>query len=142
MTEIILQPAMKAFVVYKDRILLLRESSSYESPNQGKWDVPGGRVKPGEIFYEGLLREIQEESGLAVKLGKPFSVQGWRPVIKGIEHQIIGTFVECFSNSSEVKLSEDHDGYEWVNPKDYKKYDLVGALPKAFEDYLTKNGTK
>lgn len=136
---IILQLAMKAFVVHKNSVLILRESSSYDSPNQGKWDVPGGRVKPGEIFYEGLRREIQEESGLIVILGKPFSVQEWRPTIKGIEHQIIGTFIECFSNSSKTRLSKDHDGYEWINPHDYRKYDLVGALPRAFEDYLAKN---
>lgn len=136
--SIILQPAIKSFVVHKDRVLLLRESSFYESPNRGKWDVPGGRIKPGEIFYEGLLREIQEETGLIVRLGKPFSIQEWRPIIRGIEHQIIGTFVECFSNSSEVKLSEDHDKCEWMNPCDYKEYNLVGALPKAFEDYLNR----
>ena len=138
-SEIILQPAVKAFVVYENRILILRESSSYESRNRGKWDVPGGRVEPGEKFDKALLREIREESGL-IKIipGKPFSIQEWRPMIKGVEHQIVGTFMECFSEFSEVRLSRDHDKYEWINPRDYKKYDLVGLLPYAFEDYLNR----
>ncbi len=136
--SIILQPAMKTFVVYENRILIIRESVHYNSSNKGRYDVVGGRVNPGERFDEGLLREIIEETGLKPKLGKPFSIQEWRPIIKGIEHQIIGTFIECFSNSSEVKLSKDHDKYEWINPPDYWKYDLVGALPKAFEDYLNR----
>lgn len=27
------------------------------------WDIIGGHVEPGETFYEGLRREIQEETG-------------------------------------------------------------------------------
>lgn len=130
--------AMKAFVIYNGKVLLLRESSEYESPNKGKYDVPGGRVKVGERFDQGLIREIKEETGLEIKLNDPFSVREWRPIIGGIEHQIIGTFIKCFVDSDEVILSKDHDRHEWINPEDYKNYDLVGVLPKVFEDYLNK----
>ncbi len=134
----IVQPAMKAFVVYDKRVLILRESMNYESPNRGKWDVAGGRVEFGESCGEGLLREVEEETGLIAKLGKPFSVQQWSPVIKGIENQIVGTFVECFADSPNVVLSKDHDRHEWIDPAHYNKYPLVGELPKAFEDYLNR----
>ena len=130
--------AMKAFVIYIGKVLLLRESLNYESLNIGKWDVPGGRVKPGERFDQGLIREIKEETFLEIKLDKPFSVREWRPIIRGIEHQTIGTFIECFADSDEVILSRDHDRHEWINPEDYKNYDLVGVLPQAFEDYLNR----
>ena len=132
------QAAMKAFVVYNEEVLILRESVDYDSPNKGRWDVAGGRVKLHERYDEGLLREVEEETGLIVKLGKPFSVQQWNPVIKGIENQIVGTFVECFANSSEVRLSKDHDMHRWIEPKNYTNYPLVGELPKAFEDYLNR----
>ena len=128
--------AMKAFVIHDGRILILRESPEYESSNTGKWDVPGGRVNPGENIEESLLREIEEETGLIPKLGKAFSVREWGPVIRGVKHQIVGTFRECFSDSNEVKLSGDHDEYEWIHPENYKNYNLVGQLPYAFEDYL------
>ena len=130
--------AMKAFVIYNGKVLLLRESLKYESPNTGKWDVPGGRVKPGERFDQGLIREIKEETGLEIKLDKPFSVREWRPAIREVEHQIIGTFIECFADSDEVILSRDHDRYEWINPEDHKNYDLVGELPQVFGDYLNR----
>lgn len=130
--------AMKAFVIYNKKVLLLRESLKYESPNIGRWDVPGGRVKPGERFDQGLIREVKEETDLEIKLDKPFSVREWRPITRGIEHQIIGTFIECFTDSDEVILSRDHDKHKWINPKDYKNYDLVGVLPQVFEDYLNR----
>lgn len=129
--------AMKAFVVYRGKVLILRESIGYEgSQNQEKWDVTGGRVKPGENIEKGLLREIMEETGLTPTLGRVFSVREWRPLINGTEHQIVGTFRECLSDSDNVELSKDHDNYEWIDPKDYKSYDLVEQLPHVFEDYL------
>lgn len=34
----------------------------------GGWNIPAGRIMAGESFEEGLLREIQEESGHIIKL--------------------------------------------------------------------------
>ena len=65
--------ATKAFIVYNNKVLILRESIKYqEGTNHGKYDVVGGRVKPGQRFDESLLREIKEETGLAVKISQPF----------------------------------------------------------------------
>jgi len=135
--EIKVYAAMRAFIVHNGKILLIRESLKYESPNQGKYDVPGGKVKPEERFDDCLTREIKEETGLTVTLGKPFSVCEWRPVVKGIKNHIVGTFFECFADSPNVTLSESHDEYLWISPKEYNKYPLIKSSTKAFEDYLT-----
>jgi len=51
--------ATKAFVKFQGKILILRESSGYkDGVNVGKFDVPGGRIKPGQRFDESLQREI------------------------------------------------------------------------------------
>jgi 8-oxo-dGTP pyrophosphatase MutT (NUDIX family) len=34
----------------------------------GTWNLPGGRVEPGEPLVDAMQREIQEEAGLAVEL--------------------------------------------------------------------------
>lgn len=131
--------ATKAFIVHQEKILIVRESQKYETgTNKGKFDVAGGRLKPGERFDESLLREAKEETGLSVRIGKPFFVNEWRPLVKGEQWQIVGVFFECFSDSNKVVLSKDHDKYVWINPKDYTKYDIIDNLRPAFEAYLNK----
>jgi 8-oxo-dGTP diphosphatase len=69
----ILFVATKAFIRRDKKILILRESAEYkEGTNIGRFDVPGGRISPGERFDNCLRREIKEETGLDVEIGAPF----------------------------------------------------------------------
>ena len=137
--DIKLFTATKAFVVNDDKILILKESTKYDDgANAGRYDVPGGRVKPGQRFDESLLREINEETGLTAKIGRPFFVNEWRPVVRGEQWHIIGTFFECFVDSHEIKLSDDHDKFVWSDPRDFKNYNLIPNLVPTFESYLKK----
>lgn len=130
--------ATKAFIVYEGKVLLLRESSRYvDGANAGKFDVVWGRVEPGQRFDESLRREVEEETGLKIKVGRPFFVNEWRPIVRGEQWQIVGTFFECFAESDRVVLSEDHEEYVWIDPKEYQKYNLISNLIPAFESYLT-----
>jgi 8-oxo-dGTP diphosphatase len=131
--------ATKSFIFYKGKILILREASKYkDGSNTGKYDVVGGRIEPGQRFDESLLREVKEETGLKVKIGRPFYVGEWRPIVRGEQWQIVGTFFECEAESNKVKLSEDHDDFSWIDPKDFRKYLLIENLTPAFESYLSK----
>ncbi len=131
--------ATKAFIVYNGKVLILQESNKYtDGSNEGKFDVVGGRIVPGERFDESLLREIEEETGLEVKIGKPFFVNEWRPVVKNEQWQVVGTFFECFSETEKIKLSKDHAKYLWINPKDYQKYNLIPDLIDVFKGYLKR----
>ncbi|HEA46265.1 MAG TPA: NUDIX domain-containing protein [Candidatus Pacearchaeota archaeon] len=136
-------PATKAFVVYTGRVLIIRESSNYkEGTSPGRYDVSGGRVKSGQTYYQSLLREIREETGLVVRIRnrhKPFHIDEWRVDIHGDELQIVGAYFECFADSDQVILSKDHDRFEWINPEDYGKFNLIPGLERAFESYLALN---
>jgi len=138
--EPILFVATKAFIVHNGKVLILRESSKYEDgSNAAKYDVVGGRLKPGQRFDESLIREIMEETGMTVKIGNPFHVGEWRPVVKGMQWQIVGTFFECFADSDKVTLSEDHDDFQWIDPIEYQKYPMIENLKDAFEKYNNRN---
>jgi 8-oxo-dGTP diphosphatase len=46
------------------RLLLIRRG---HAPSAGLWSVPGGRLEPGESELEAVVREVAEETGLAVR---------------------------------------------------------------------------
>ena len=84
------------------------------------------------------MREIQEETGLHVRVGKPFHVDEWRPVVRGEEWHIVATFFECHTESQEVILGEDHVSFEWIDPNNHKDYQLIENLYPAFEAFLNR----
>src|SRR5205814_6357107 len=62
-------PAPTAGAIVNDRegrIMLVRRAIE---PFKGKWDVPGGFIKPGEDGEDAVRRELQEELGVEVLVG-------------------------------------------------------------------------
>ena len=54
--------SIKGVVVHDGRVLLLLNE-------RDQWDLPGGRPDPGEDHRAALVREVREETGLAVEVG-------------------------------------------------------------------------
>jgi 8-oxo-dGTP diphosphatase len=50
----------------RGRMLLIKRG---HEPGLGRWSLPGGRVEPGESDAQALIRELREETGLAVAPG-------------------------------------------------------------------------
>src|SRR6266700_2717665 len=127
-TEPVLQVAAKAILVNPEgKILILREAKTYEQgTNIGRYHGPGGRINPRESYEEGLRREVEEETGITdIEPLYPLFIGDWRPVIKGIEHHIVGIFTLCRTKTSEVRLSLEHDDYQWIDPAERTKYDIM-----------------
>jgi ADP-ribose pyrophosphatase YjhB (NUDIX family) len=49
------------------RLLLVKRG---HEPGKGLWSIPGGRVEPGETDEQAVIREVREETGLAVRPGR------------------------------------------------------------------------
>jgi 8-oxo-dGTP diphosphatase len=52
-------------VVDEGRALLIRRGGP---PLQGEWSIPGGLLEVGETIEQGIVRELAEETGLAVQV--------------------------------------------------------------------------
>jgi 8-oxo-dGTP diphosphatase len=58
-------------VILKGRALLIRRGGP---PLEGQWSIPGGMLEAGETLIEGVRRELIEETGVEVKVGKLIEV--------------------------------------------------------------------
>ncbi|HTE58647.1 MAG TPA: NUDIX domain-containing protein [Verrucomicrobiae bacterium] len=129
--------ACKALIEHGGKILILREAPTYtEGTNIGRYHLPGGRIEMGEKFLVGLKREILEETGLTISVGKPLFVGEWFPTIHGETNQIVAIFFACKARTTQVKLSAEHDEYVWIKPTDVTAYDIMGPEEQVIASYL------
>lgn len=116
--ELVVQVAAKAVIVDdQGKVLVVREAATGENNTKiGYWGLVGGRLEPGEAFFDGLRREVLEETGLEVEPLRPVYVGEWRPTIHGIPHQIVAIFMLCGVKDKAVTVSVEHDAYKWILP--------------------------
>ena len=111
------------------------------------YDFPGGGIELGESTEGALIREVKEETGLEVKIGKIIHCEHsfFKLPYKGNFVHSIHMYYECYIVGGE--LSTDYfdeqekqyaDKPEWVKLnqiKDVKVYSS-GDVNKVLENYL------
>lgn len=66
-----------AGVIYRDgKVLLTKRLSKGHLADM--WELPGGKLEPGESPEEALAREMREECGVEVEVGEALDVTFWR----------------------------------------------------------------
>jgi len=122
----------KAFINKNGEVLILT------LPN-GWLDFPGGKIQEGEIDFDAAIkREVLEETGLKIEVGEIF--HRWSFEL-GPKHKQAGKRVfllgfKCNYISGEIKISEEHKGYKWVNINNYQKFRENRGHFKALETYF------
>ena len=129
----------KAFIEKDGKVLILND------PGEGL-DFPGGKIQDGEAkdgdassLFRSLQREVREETGLEIEVGNPFVVwyhefpKNHRNYPKVV--YLVG--FKCKYVSGDIKLSDEHNKFKWVDKNDYAEVDdgsdYFDALKKYFE---------
>lgn len=102
--------AVKAFIVHDDKILIMKRSAD-RPHNAGNWEFPGGRLELGEDPEAGLIREVDQETGLSINVVMPFEVHSF--VRDDRQFIVMITFL-CKVDTDMVRLSSEHEEFEWV----------------------------
>ncbi|MGH3347136.1 MAG: (deoxy)nucleoside triphosphate pyrophosphohydrolase [Nocardioides sp.] len=99
------QRVVGAAILRDGRVLAARRTSPDAAA--GRWELPGGKVEPGEPPEVALAREIVEELGCRV------AVDGWLPgaVPIGERHEL--TVATCTILAGEPAPVE-HDATRWL----------------------------
>jgi 8-oxo-dGTP diphosphatase len=110
-----------AVIRREGKILVARRAPGKK--HAGLWEFPGGKLEEGETPEQGLAREIREELGVEVAVGRELA-RATHAYDFGVIELI--TF-ECAVASGRVHASTDHDKLDWVEPARLLDYDLAPA---------------
>ncbi|HTP09212.1 MAG TPA: A/G-specific adenine glycosylase [Anaerolineae bacterium] len=94
----------------------------------GLWEFPGGKVEPGETLPQCLRREIKEELGVRIKVGKP---------ITSIDHAYTHFKITLHAFKCELVSGKPQalqvENFKWVRMSELKKYAFAKTDLKIIE---------
>ena len=130
-------------VIDNGRALLIRRASE---PLRGEWSIPGGILELGETLEEGVVRELQEETGLHVRVVGLIEVfdrivyaqnpsNGRDALAKPRFHYVIADYL-CERISGQHAAASDVTDLEFAREDDLARFNLTETalriLHKAF----------
>jgi 8-oxo-dGTP diphosphatase len=99
------------FLTRGENILMLHRRNP---PNQGLWNGIGGRIEVGETALEGVLREIQEESGFHLDEVRFAGLLTW----EGFEIAAGGLYIFTAEAPEGDEAANDEGSLAWM-PRDW-----------------------
>lgn len=119
--------AAKSFIVRDGKLFMMRRRPN-DPHKPASLDIPGGRLELGENPFEGLKREIREETGAEIEIIMPIAVKHFT---RDDGQNITLTMYWCNLLSDKIQLSEEHSEYLWLDIiKDLER------IPKFFHEAI------
>jgi 8-oxo-dGTP diphosphatase len=128
-------PAVAGIIVRDGKILLVKRANE---PSKGKWSIPGGSVEWKETLTEALKREVYEETGIKIEVGRLAAVFDLitKDESGNNTYHYILVYYLAEPVGGELKAGSDASEARWVHLDDLDKYDL----PPHLRDRLRQIG--
>lgn len=111
-----------AALIERNGKYLIAKRQTGDPSLRGYWELPGGKVKPGETEKFAIEREINEELGIIVRATKLVGSNTHEYPQKVITLRLY----ECVFVSGELILS-DHSEYAWAESSNFSQYNFAPA---------------
>lgn len=121
-------------VVFNDNKILLVKRG--KPPSQGKWAIPGGKVRLGESLLQACERELLEETGIATRARAPIFV--FDLIAEGAQaiayHYVI---VDVYASyvSGNIKPGDDATDAAWFTREELTRTDLDDNTRRFLNDW-------
>jgi 8-oxo-dGTP diphosphatase len=111
-------------VVHDDehRLLVVRRG---RAPAAGRWSLPGGRVEAGETDADAVRREVREETGLDVLVGRRVGTVE-RDGPDGLVYDIRD--YACSVTGGRLRPGDDASEVRWVRRRELLALDTTDGL--------------
>jgi 8-oxo-dGTP diphosphatase len=124
--------AAKAIVRRADGAVLLIRRSLESKSDPGAWDLPGGKMDYGERLVDALVREVREETSLAVTDSRPFNITHFQKE----PFWVTSVTFECRARDGEVRLSREHMDHAWVALQDLDGRPYARGIREQLQAYV------
>lgn len=124
------QPCAGGIVFDADRRLLVIKRG--RPPSEGAWSVPGGRCLPDESAADACVREVAEETGMAVTIVR-FAGRVERDAPDCVVY-VIDDFV-CQVEGGVLQAGDDAADARWVTYDEFVALELAPGLHAALADW-------
>jgi 8-oxo-dGTP diphosphatase len=114
-----IEPTVVVAAALQERGRLLAARRSAPPELAGRWELPGGKVEPGEDSKRALVRELREELGIGAELVA--RVPGEWPLKPGY---VLRVWTARLLSGSPRPL-EDHDELRWLGPDEIWSVDWL-----------------
>ena len=116
-------------IINQNKILIGKRKD--EDIGGGKWEFPGGKIEIGETNSEALERELYEELGISVKIGK--ELMNYEHMFKTTIYNI--SFMEIIDYDGEIR-NNAHSEIKWVKFSNLLEYDFISGDDRFIQSFL------
>jgi len=137
MKQIVQKVIAGGAVIYNGKILIIQRAADEEIlPNL--WEFPSGKKEPLESIHDAVKREVKEETGLNIEVGKPITVFnfGWEKENE-IRDATEIVFLATLKGKPEVKLSKEHQSFAWVDINEIENYNVSKETEGVVKEVLS-----
>ncbi len=125
-------------MIADERVLLIRRGGP---PLEGEWSIPGGTLELGESLKEGVRRELEEETGIRVRVGE--LIEAFDRIFPDEKaaagrpryHFVILDYL-CEAVSGTARAGSDVTDVAWAREDELEQYSLTPTATRVIRAAL------